>query len=73
MACVTPDGKPTKTGYKILTALQNQALLPEEVAQKADLPIFRVRSGLRELMSAGYVENKENKFFLTEKGKSEII
>jgi len=41
---------------------------PEEIAKDAGLPLFRVRSGLRELAQAGLVIQKEDRYNLTEKG-----
>jgi len=39
-----------------LKALKEGAATPEEVAAKTGQPLFRVRSGLRELKNAGYAE-----------------
>jgi predicted transcriptional regulator len=40
----------------------------EEIAQKAGLPMYRVRGGLRDLVPAGFVIQKGDKYQLTEKG-----
>lgn len=69
MACISPDGKPTASGAKMLSALKAKAGSAEEVAQKAGLPLFRVRSGLRELTQAGLVSQKGDSYELTAKGK----
>ena len=42
MACVTPEGKPTESGKKILNALKSGAASPEEIAKTSGLPLFRV-------------------------------
>jgi DNA-binding IclR family transcriptional regulator len=68
MACISPDGKPTESGAKMLHALKAKAGSAEEVAQKAGLPLFRVRSGLRELEQAGLASAKGDKYELTPKG-----
>jgi len=68
MACISPDGKPTDSGAKMLRALNSGHGSPEEIAKDAGLPIFRVRSGLRELTQAGLVIQKEDRYHLTEKG-----
>jgi len=65
MPCVSPDGKPTSSGMALLKSLKDAALSPEEVAGKTGLPLFRVRSGLRELKNAGLVEEAENKYKLS--------
>jgi len=69
MACISPDGKPTESGAKMLRALKSGLGSPEEVAQSTSLPLFRVRSGLRELTQAGLVDQKDDKYEITEKGE----
>lgn len=69
MPCVSPDGKPTAGGITLLKSLKDKRLFPEEIANKTGLPLFRVRSGLRELKNAGYVEERNGKYELSEKGK----
>lgn len=68
MACISPDGKPTESGTKMLRALQAGLGSPEEIAQKSGLPLFRVRSGLRELSQAGLVVERAGKYEITGKG-----
>ena len=70
MPCVSPDGKPTSSGMTTLKSLKDETLTPEEVANKTGQPLFRVRSGLRELKNAGFVEEKEGKYALSEAGKA---
>jgi len=68
MACISPDGKPTESGTKMLRALQAGLKSPEEIANNTGLPLFRVRSGLRELTQAGLADQKEDNYKLSEKG-----
>lgn len=68
MACVSPDGKPTESGAKMLRALQAGLKSPEEIAKNTGLPLFRVRSGLRELVQAGLAAQKEDSYKLSETG-----
>jgi predicted transcriptional regulator len=68
MACVSPDGKPTESGSKMLRALQAGLKSPEEIAKNTGLPLFRVRSGLRELAQAGLAAQKEDSYKLSEEG-----
>lgn len=68
MACISPDGKPTESGTKMLRALQAGLKSPEEIAKDAGLPLFRVRSGLRELSQAGLIVEKAGKYVITDKG-----
>jgi predicted transcriptional regulator len=68
MACISPDGKPTESGTKMLRALQAGSKSPEEVALETGLPLFKVRSGLRETTEAGLTGQNEDRYKLTEKG-----
>ena len=72
MPCVSPDGKPTSTGLATLKSLKDGALSPEEVASKTGQPLFRVRSGLRELKNSGLVEETNDKYMLSKTGQTAI-
>ena len=72
MPCVSPDGKPTESGTKMLRALKSGLESPEEIAKDVGLPLFRARSGLRELIQAGLASQKNDKYGITEKG-AELI
>ncbi len=72
MPCISADGKPTSTGMATLKSLKDGALSPEEVASKTGQPLFRVRSGLRELKNAGFVEETGDKFGLSKTGEIAI-
>jgi predicted transcriptional regulator len=52
----------------MLRALQAGLGSPEEIAKDTGLPLFRVRSGLRELTQAGLANQKEDEYTLSEKG-----
>jgi predicted transcriptional regulator len=56
----------------MLHALKSGLGSPEEIAKDAGLPLFRVRSGLRELTQAGLATQRNDKYELTEKG-TELI
>lgn len=70
MPCISPDGKPTSSGMALLRAIAEGESSPEEVSQKTGRPLYIVRSGLRELKTAGFVEEVENRYKLTDKAKS---
>lgn len=70
MPCVSPDGKPTSSGMALLKSLKDGALSPKDIASNTGQPLFRVRSGLRELKNAGFVEEAEGKYRLSENGKT---
>jgi predicted transcriptional regulator len=72
MACISPDGKPTASGAKMLRALKSKPASAEEITQSAGLPLFRVRSGLRELTQAGLVTETGGRYDITDKGKELI-
>lgn len=69
MPCLSPDGKSTTAAMAILKSLKENSLSPEEVANKTGQPLFRVRSGLRELKNAGFVEQINGKYKLSDKGQ----
>ncbi len=68
MACISPDGRPTESGAKMLRALKSAPKSLEEIAKETGLALFRVRSGLRELAQAGLVNQRDNKYELSPKG-----
>ena len=59
LPCVSHDGKPTKTGLATLNSVKAGASSPKEIADATGQPIFRVRSGLRELVNTGLIELSE--------------
>jgi predicted transcriptional regulator len=68
LGCIAPDGKPTESGRKMLVAIKVHHL-PEEIAKDSGLPLFRVRSGLRDLLDAGYVSEEKGEYHLTDAGR----
>jgi DNA-binding IclR family transcriptional regulator len=72
MPCVSSDGKPTSSGITVLKSLKGEALSPEEIASKTGQPLFRVRSGLRELKNAGFVEEIAEKYTLSKNGANAV-
>ena len=68
LPCVSADGKPTKSGLVTLTAIKNGASTAKAVSEQTGQPMFKVRSGLRELVNAGLVKVTENEYSLTEQG-----
>jgi DNA-binding IclR family transcriptional regulator len=68
MPCVSADGKPTPSAKKLLESLKDKSLSPEDLATFVDQPLFRVRSSLRELVAAGWIQESEGRYGLTEQG-----
>jgi DNA-binding IclR family transcriptional regulator len=61
MACISPDGTLSESGRRILAALEHDST-PEGVARATALPLFRVRSALRELETARLVRREGSHF-----------
>jgi predicted transcriptional regulator len=55
-----------------LKSLKDGALTPEQVSAKTGQPLFLVRSGLRELKNAGFIEETDEKFNLSTSGQGVI-
>jgi DNA-binding IclR family transcriptional regulator len=53
-----------------LEAVKGGASTPKEISDVTGQPLFRVRSGLRELVGAGFLEMSEDKYLLTSEGKN---
>jgi len=53
----------------MLRALKLGPGFPEEIAKDTELPLFRVRSGFRELTQAGLANLEYDKYKITEKGE----
>lgn len=71
MACVDPDGTVTPSAMAILAALRS-ADTAELIAPLASLPLFRVRSALRELVAAGLVTVDDGRHRLTDAGLARL-
>jgi len=68
MACIAPDGTLTVQARAVLAAFA-QPHTPEDVATTIDLPLFRIRSSLRELVEAGLLEAAGAQFQTTDAGR----
>ncbi len=69
MACVGSNGELTESARRMLAALENPAT-PEQVAAHTELPLFRVRGGLREMAEAGLVELNAGVYASTQQGRA---
>jgi len=72
MPCVSPDGKPTESGVKMLGALQAGSKSPEDISSATGMALFRVRSGIRDMVAAGFVAESDGAYALTEQGKAAL-
>jgi hypothetical protein len=64
MACVNPDGKLTASGQPMLAATARPASAAD-VTTLTELPLFRVRGGLREVAAAGLVIDDDGRYVRT--------
>ena len=71
MACVADDGTLTPTGRTILQRLQQPAAAAT-IATETGIPLFRVRSSLRELAEAGLLAESADQFHLTALGMERL-
>lgn len=69
MACINPDGTLAPSAQSILKALRDGPAGAEALARQAGLPLFRVRSSMRELVEAGLVADTAEGYVLTEQGR----
>ena len=68
MPCVSPDGTPTGSDMRVLAVLEEGKVTPEGVAAASRLALYRVRSGIRDLVAAGYAADQDGQYQLTQKG-----
>ena len=71
MACVNPDGTLSTSAIELLKVLQSP-MTAEEISQKLDRPLFKVRSSIREMTEAGMVAVDGDKYSITEEGRKKI-
>jgi len=69
MPCIGSDGKPTTSAKKLLESLKSKVLSAEEIAPIVGQPLFKVRSSLRELETAGWIKLSDGRHGLTEQGE----
>jgi predicted transcriptional regulator len=71
MPCVLPDGTVAPVAKRILS-MASKERSAEEIADETGVPLFRVRSSIRELLEAGLLEDRGERYRITEKGKEKI-
>ena len=72
MPCVSADGTPTESGLKMLTALKAGSASPEDISTATGMALYRVRSGIRDLVAAGYAAENDGSYTLTDQGAAEL-
>ena len=71
MPCVKPDGTLEPMAQAILRALRTPRTA-EGVCDHLRLPLYRVRSTVRELVEAGLVAESDGVYALTDSGRSGV-
>lgn len=71
MACVNADGTITATAKELLQLL-SKPFSPEEIAEQLKRPLFKVRVSLRELSEAGFIQEAEGKYTITDAGTEKL-
>ena len=71
MPCVKPDGTLEPMAQAILRALCTPRTV-EGVCEHLRLPLYRVRSTMRELFEAGLVVESHGVYALTDSGRSRV-
>ena len=70
MPCVSPDGKPTDSGMNMLRAVAGGKQTPEDIVAETGMPMYRVRSGLREMAEAGFIVQSDDLVSLSDEGRA---
>lgn len=71
MACINPDGSLTRPGRALLTALQRPVDLAR-ASSDSGIPLYRVRSVIRELLEAGLVSVEGELYKITGPGMEKL-
>jgi predicted transcriptional regulator len=71
MACVNPDGTLMPSAVAILNALKIKHTA-EELSEIVLQPLFKIRSGLRDMVEANLVEFKNDKYIITDFGLQKL-
>ncbi len=67
MPCVNMNGEITEMAKRILLAMVPGSSL-DKVAEQTGTPLYRIRMAARELVEAGFAEQKAQSFVTTEAG-----
>ncbi|RME20541.1 MAG: hypothetical protein D6798_20240 [Deltaproteobacteria bacterium] len=71
MACVNPDGSLSSTARTVLEALA-AGTTDAQLAASLGLPMYRLRSSLRDLRGAGLVAADSDRHVLTDEGRQSL-
>jgi len=71
MACINPDGTLTPSAQTVISALKTPSTAAD-IGQATGLPIYRIRSTIRELIEAGMVLEMDGKYQSSESGLKQL-
>jgi predicted transcriptional regulator len=71
MACINPDGTLTPTAQAVISTLKTSRSAVD-IGQVTNLPVYRIRSTIRELIEAGLVLEMDGNYQLTESGMKRL-
>jgi DNA-binding IclR family transcriptional regulator len=71
MACINADGTLVSSAFTLLAAAQT-ARTATEIATLTGLPLYRVRSSLRELVQAQLLREGSERYALTKAGQARL-
>ncbi|MBA4601752.1 hypothetical protein [Thermoactinomyces mirandus] len=67
MACFTDSGHLSESAKKLLQSIEKDFLSAQEISQKTGLPLFKIRSSLRELEDMELVIKEDNRYKMASK------
>ncbi|WP_062352436.1 helix-turn-helix domain-containing protein [Bacillus kwashiorkori] len=70
MACINEKGHLTESAKKLLQSIETEAMTPQEISKHTGLPLFKIRSSLREMKDMGFVTLEAEKYQMNPKIKS---
>lgn len=62
MPCTQGDSISNEERESFLSALEERSMTDSELSVKLNLPLFKVRSKLRELKKLGYIDEKDGEY-----------
>ncbi|MCE7792433.1 hypothetical protein K8O68_08390 [Salipaludibacillus sp. CUR1] len=69
MACVNGDGKLTQSAKNILEAVDESPKSPADLSKELAIPLFKIRSSMRDMVSMGLVQETEGAYQLAPGGR----
>lgn len=67
MACMTDSGHLTESAKKLLKSIEADYLTPQDISKSVGLPLFKIRSSLREMEGMELVVKEGDKYKMAPK------